>query len=154
MPKRLIVSVILFLLILNMGCTLQDPKSNTSYSVFPEILVDYDLDAEETKIWVKSALSDFKYDNIMYEITTDQAQEKYIIQENNTYCLAYSTELTLFNLTISVISEEKEFVFNCRIEIYQTEEFTIRIIIDEEGKKSEEILKIDDLPYKKVLEEV
>lgn len=154
MPKKLIVTGILFALILTMGCTLQDPSSNPSYSVFPEILVDYDIDSEETKIWVKSALSDFKYDQIKYEILSDEGQKNYIIQENNTYCLPYSTKLTSFNLTISVLSEEKEFGFSCRIEIEQAAEYLIRVIIYEEREEIEEILKIDDLPYKKVLEEL
>jgi hypothetical protein len=154
MPKKLILTGILFILLLTMGCTLQDPRSNPSYSVFPEILVDYDIDSEETKIWVKSALSDFKYDQIRYEILSDEGQKNYIIQENNTYCLPYSTKSTSFNLTISVLSEEKEFGFNCRIETEQTAEYLIRVIIYEEGEEIEEILKIDDLPYKKVLEEL
>ncbi len=85
MIKQLATLGVVLILAITTGCVLQDPRSNPSYSVFPEILLDYDFDASETGIWVKSALSDFKYDSILLEVINDDNNEKQIIQENNTY---------------------------------------------------------------------
>ena len=152
MLKKLIVMGILIISLLTMGCTLQDPRSNPSYSVFPEILLDYDSDTDEVKIWVKSALSDFKYDNIKIEISDDK--DKLISDDNNTYCLNVFTKSTLFNLSVQVKADDKEFGFDSQIEVDLLGEYLIRITIYEKGEKSEELIRKDDLPYKKVLKEI
>jgi hypothetical protein len=134
-----------------MGCTLQDPRSNPAYSVFPEVLIDYDLDEKLTKIWVKSALSDFKYDNIRIEISTND--DLRIIEDGNTYCLSASIYYKIFNLTISVKSEENEFDYNSRIEV-ELYEFGMDLRIFDYITDEEDVVSKEDLPFKKVLEEV
>ena len=99
-----------------MCCILQDPKSNPSFSVLPELLLDYDFETDEARIWVKSAVSDFKYDNITIEMSYDD--QKQTIIENNTYCTSTSTLQKVFNLKIILVSEEKIFEFDCKIDIY------------------------------------
>ena len=68
MNKRLLIAGLFFILICFSGCILQSPGDDPPYSVLPILLLDYDFDSDETKIWVKSALSDYKYTNITIEI--------------------------------------------------------------------------------------
>ena len=94
-------------------------------------------------------MSDFKYDSIIFQISSSQGQE--IIQDNNTYCLPTSTELTSFNLTVKVISDENDFEFDSRIEIEETGENLIIMTIYDYDENSMELIDKNDLPYKKVL---
>lgn len=151
MKKRIVVMGIFLLLILAMGCTLQDPRTNPSYSVIPEVLIDFDFNEERTKIWVKSAISDFEYDSIKMEITANNNLN--IVKDNNTYCSHVFVKSKSFNMTILAISEDKEFEYNCRIRI---ELFTndINLIIFDTDTNEEDIVSKGDLPYKKVLEEI
>ena len=151
MLRKLIAVGTFLILTLSMGCTLQDPRSSPSYSVFPEILLDYDLDTDETKVWVKSALSDFKYDNILLEITI--GDDTRVVQENNTYCTQITTKSPEFNLTITATSEDKIFGYQCEVMI-ESQEGGLLITIFEPGSDSEEEIREDDLPFKKVLDEL
>jgi hypothetical protein len=134
-----------------MGCTLQNPEDNPTYSVLPEMLLDYDLENQETKIWVKSAISDFKYDTIIIELTSNG--ESLITQDNHTYCISTSTKSNNFNITISVIAEENIFQHQFSI-LVQFEGEILTITVSEPIEELEEIILEDDLPFKRVLEEV
>jgi hypothetical protein len=136
---------------LTMGCTLQDPRENPTYSVIPEVLIDYDFEEEETKIWVKSAISDYKYNSITFEIS--MGSEFKIIEENNTYCSAVNIENNLFNLSIYVESKNREFEYNCEIEIELFENDVTITILDLDTDEVD-IVNLDELPLKKVLEEL
>ncbi len=150
MMKKLAIMGILSLIILTMGCTLQDPRENPTYSMIPEVLVDYDFEEKETKIWVKSAISDFKYNSITFEILMDNKLE--IIQENNTYCSSVFIEDNIFNLTILVVSKEREFEYISQVEIELLEDDVIIRIYDISADE-EDVVTLDNLPWKKVLEE-
>jgi hypothetical protein len=145
--------IFLILIILSLGCTLQDPKDHPSYSVYPEVLIDYDFDSTETKVWVKSALSDFKYDQIVIEALDENGVQT--VSENNTYCISLSTKATKFNLTIYAISEENQFGYSCNIDIdlELIEEALITITIFDHEEETEEIIEAENLPFKKVLKE-
>ncbi len=149
-----IFSIIVFSMIFSMGCILQDPKTNPSYSVLPEVLLDYDFDTEETKIWVKSALSDFKYDNITIEISYNGQNE--ISNDNNTYGISISTKQKVFELFTLVVSEEKKFEFISKVDVDVTREDLIIITTYDEitSEELEEVVLEEDLPYKKILSEV
>lgn len=152
MLKKYIIFIIItfIVLIFCMGCVLQDPKENPSYSVLPEVLIDYEESTEEIDIWVKSAISDFKYDSIQIQVTNKTITQR--SEDNNTYCIYHSTKYTEFNLTIIVLFEEKEFNFQTSVRQEYIEEelnFVLFNIEDEE----EEVFTIKDLPIKKVLEE-
>jgi len=157
MKKRLALFGIFITIFLTIGCTLQDPSSNPSYSVLPKLLIDFDYDVGETNVWVKSAVGDFKYDNITIEISSNE--QKRIIMNNNTYFLSTSTELSEFNLDITVNatvkSEEKRFIFNCEVNVDVVGEDLIIITTYDErtDEELEEKIQEDDLPYKKILEE-
>jgi hypothetical protein len=150
MFKKGIISIIIFILIITMGCTLSDPSEGPSYSVFPKMILDYDLDDEQIKVWVKSAIGDFKYDYMKMELLNKNYTER--IEENNTYFIQISTELDDFNLTIQVITEEKIFDYACHISLLIIDEEISVSIWNFESEK-EEIFLLDDLPYKNVLEE-
>lgn len=157
MIKRLALLCIFLSIFLTIGCTLQDPTSNPSYSVLPKLLLDYDSDSGETGIWVKSAVGDFKYDNITIEISFNE--QRIIFMNNNTYFLSASTVMPEFNLDITVNStvnsEERRFIFNCEVKVDLVGEDLIIITTYDEktDKELEEKLHKDDLPYKKILEE-
>jgi hypothetical protein len=151
MKDKIIIFGIFISLLLTMGCTLQSPEDNPTYSVLPEMLLDYDQDNQETKIWVKSAISDFKYNKIIIELTSNGINK--ITQDNNTYCISTSTKSNNFNISISVISENNEFQYQASIRI-QFEEEILTITIFEPIEDLEEIILEDDLPFKRVLEEV
>lgn len=152
MLKKIVVMGILFTLTFTMGCTLQDPRKNPSYSIFPEIILDYDFDSDDTKVWVKSALSDFKYDRINIEISYGEIKQS--VDDNNTYCLYMHTKLLIFNLTISVVAENKEFNFDSNVKVDLNGEHLLILAIYDDGDIKEEMILEDDLPYKKVLKEL
>lgn len=154
MMRKLTIACILTILILMMGCTLQGPEDNPSFSVLPEILIDFDFESEETKIWIKSALSDFRYNNITIELITDQATE--VISDNYTYGYSLYTKLKVFHLNIDVASEKKLFNFYCKVDVDLTREDLIIITTYDEitEEPEEESLLEDDLPYKKILKEI
>jgi len=157
MIKRLALFGIFITIFLTIGCTLQDPTSNPSYSVLPKLLLDYDFDVGETSIWVKSAVGDFKYDNVTIEISSNEQRRR--IMNNNTYFLFASTVMSEFNLDVTVNatvnSEEKRFIFNCEVNVDIVREDLIIITTYDEktDEELEEKIHQDDLPYKKILEE-
>jgi hypothetical protein len=151
MRNEIIVICILLLLFFTTGCTLQSPEDNPTYSVLPEMLLDYDFQSQETKIWVKSAISDFKYDSIIIELMLNES--KIINQDNNTYCIFTITKSINFNITINVFFKERVFQYQASI-LVQFDEEIISITIFEPIDESEEIVFEDDLPFKKVLEEL
>ena len=153
MRQKLVAVGIFLILILTMGCILQSPGSNPSYSVLPKILLDYDFETDETKIWVNSALGDFRYENITIEISNNN--QKQVIIENNTYSVSTFIKHKVFNLNIIVISEDKKFGFNCKIDVDLSKDLIIITIYDETtGKGTEEDIQKDNLPFKKILEEL
>jgi hypothetical protein len=146
--------IIIFIIMnLSMGCILQGPDNNPSFSMLPELLLDYDFDADETDIWVKSALSDFKYENISIEVDYENIYKKE--EDNKTYCVHLSTKLMVFNLNIIVNSLEKTFTYQGTIDIDLMREDLIIITTYDEitDEPTEEILSEDDLPYKIILKE-
>jgi len=151
MHKKIFVMGIFSLIIFTMGCTLQDPRENPTYSVIPEVLIDYDFEEKETKIWVKSAISDFKYNSITFEISMDNAIR--IFEENNTYCSSVNIEKNMFNVSIYVESKDREFEYNSKIEIELFENDAILRIYDLDTNDLD-VLSLDELPLKKVLEEL
>ena len=153
MMRKFTLVCIFSILILMMGCLLQSPESNPSFSILPEVIIDYDFDAEETKIWVKSALSDYKYDNITIEISNDPYYE--IVIKNNTYCETISTEIKIFNLNIIAVSKDRIFELNCDVDVDLLREDLIIITTYDitTNEPTEERLLEDNLPFKKILEE-
>lgn len=154
MNKRLIIAGLFFILLCFSGCILQSPGDNPSYSVLPRLLLDYDFDSDNTKIWVKSALSDYRYTNITIEIINNS--ESYSISDNNTYGLSAATQLKIFNLHIYVVAEEKIFEILLNIDVDETREDLIIITTYNEGtdEEIEEIITEKDLPFKKILNEI
>jgi hypothetical protein len=153
MMRKVSLMIILLMVILSMGCTLQGPESNPSFSVLPELLLDYDFDAEETGIWVKSALSDFKYHNITIQISSDH--DTSIVTDNNTYGVHMSSELQLFDLSVIANSEKKLFAYECRVDVDLMREDLIIITTYDEitDEPTDETLTLEDLPYKIILDE-
>ncbi|WP_455391908.1 hypothetical protein [[Eubacterium] cellulosolvens] len=154
MKRKIFLVCILTILILTMGCTLQGPESNPSFSVLPEVLLDYDFDTEETKIWVKSAISDFRYDNITIKLSTTNKTE--MVLDNNTYGASIYTKHKLFYLEILVVSEEKMFRFYGKVDVDINREDLIIITTYDEitDEPTEEAFLEDDLPYREILEEI
>ena len=148
------IGALILLIIISSGCILQDPKSNPSYSVLPALLLDYDSDMDETKMWVKSALSDFKYDNIT--IKAAFGNQTQVASDNNTYAVSLITQFKQFDLDLLVSSEEKSFSFKSKIDIDPLREDLIIITTYNEitDEPMEDFYQLEDLPYKKILEEV
>ena len=153
MMRKFTLGCIFSILILMMGCLLQSPESNPSFSILPEVIIDYDFDAEEIKIWVKSALSDYKYDNITIAISKDPYHQ--IVVKNYTYCETISTEMKVFNLKIIAASEDRIFEFNCDVDVDLLREDLIIITTYDiiTNEPTEERLLEDNLPFKKILKE-
>ena len=153
--KKIIFLVFLIMLLTTiMGCTLQGPESNPSFSILPEVLLDYDFDENEVDIWVKSAISDYKYNNITIEISKDD--NTWVIQDNYTYCVYTSSELNSFKLKIIVNGNEKSFGFESEVDVDLLREDLIIITTydDLTAEANEERVAEDDLPYKKILNEI
>lgn len=151
MHKEIIVGSILLIIISSMGCTLTSPETNPTYSVIPGVIIDYDFELEISKIWVKSAISDFKYNLI--NITLNSKNQTVIREDTNTYCIDNSIKSDSYNLSVQVIYKEREFLYQVSIKIEFIEDiFTLTIF--EPETEDEDILYEDDLPFKTVLEEL
>jgi hypothetical protein len=105
MLKKVIIVLIILILVSTTGCTLPDPREDPSYSVFPKMILDYDIEQEQIRVWVKSAIGDFKYDYIKIEISSVNYTKT--VEENNTYSTQLSSEVNDFNLTLFVTTEER-----------------------------------------------
>ena len=154
MLKKVAVGTLIVLIIFSSGCLLQDPSKSPLYSVLPKLILDYDVDDGLTRVWVRSALGDFKYENITIEATFQN--ETVVARDNNTYGLFMIVEFKIFNLYILVNSEDKAFSFKCKVEIDSFGEDLITIITYDEitDEEIDEPVQFEDLPYKKILEEV
>jgi hypothetical protein len=154
MNKRLLIAGLFFILICFSGCILQSPGDDPSYSVLPRLLLDYDFDSDETKIWVESALSDYRYTNITIEI--NYKNNSHSISDNNTYGLFASTQLKIFNLHIYIVAEEKIFELEINVDVDELREDLIIITTydEETDEEIEETISEEDLPFKKILDEI
>jgi hypothetical protein len=156
MKKKFMVSSVLLMIILisilTMGCTLRSPEDNPTYSLIPGVLLDYDFDTQMVRIWVKSAISDFKYDNIEIELISDNTTVKN--EDNNTYCLYSQIKAQRLNMTVQIIRENKLFQFSALVEIiYEDNENPFQILITDPETDEQEIILEEDLPYKKVIKD-
>jgi hypothetical protein len=154
MSKKVVVGILIFLIIFSSGCLLQDPSKSPLYSVLPKLILDYDVDDDLTRLWVRSALGDFKYENITIEASYQN--ETKVASDDNTYGNFLIVQFKIFDLNILVNSEDKVFSFTCKVEIDSFEEDLLTITTYDEitDEELEELVQFDDLPYRKVLEEV
>ena len=132
------------------GC-LKTPKEGgggRDYSSIPELIVDYDIESECFKIYVKSAVGDYKYDHIKIKINDTQ------IQENNTYMLSKSCVDTDFTLeTEAKVEDEVVYYYICEVKYVNDEEEGIFIMVIDKMEEFEEEIPVseEDLPWKKIL---
>ncbi|MDI6916751.1 MAG: hypothetical protein QMC80_03040 [Thermoplasmatales archaeon] len=145
MKKGIWFIVVLFILFA--GCIGSPPKIENPISSAPGMIMDYDKDANTTKIWVKGEVTDYKYSRIT--ITIDETDK---VEDNNTYCLTHSTNLPSFSVQIVVWTEENSYEYACSVTIHDPAYGYPRFDVVDDEKTYQVFEK--DLPFKRVLEEV
>ena len=151
--KIFVIGLILMLLSLFAfisGClrTFDEEGGGRDYSSIPELIVDYDFESECFKIYVKSAVGDYKYDHIKIKINETP------LQENNTYMLSRSCIQDDFSLeTEAKVEDDVIYNYICKVEIKDDEDIFIMIIDQMEEIEEEIPVAKEDLPWKKILEQ-
>ncbi|UCH89498.1 MAG: hypothetical protein JSV49_02290 [Thermoplasmata archaeon] len=140
--------MILISVALASGCLKDPEEGGHDYSSIPEVIVDYDFDSEQFKIYVKSAIGDYKYETIKIKVND------YEKIENNTYMLSYNCNSTEYDLDVEAqVDINLVYSYACEIILLNDEENDIFLnvieIIDDAEKETP--VGEDDLPWKKIL---
>jgi hypothetical protein len=130
------------------GC-LEDPEEGGGgFSSIPEVILDYDLETENFKIYVKSALGDYKYLYIRIRINDTE------MIENNTYVHQVKCQKNDFTLiTEAAVNLDRIFYTSFSVTVVNDIENNIFLnIIDTTDIQEKEFeLARDDLPWKNLL---
>ena len=116
--RWLVVVALIILLVTQInGCLkgIYSPSSTSSMSALPEVIVDYDVKKNVTKIWVKSPIMDYRYDNITIMINNETSSQ--IRSDNYTYCIDLETTYRRFRLNVSAVSKETLYYFECHVKL-------------------------------------
>ncbi len=145
------IGVIVVLCIMFAGCIGSPPKMDNPLSMAPGMIMDYDKDTKMTKIWVKGEATDYKYSRIT--ITIDEINR---VEDNNSYCLSHSTNISPhFSIQIMVWTENTWYGYTCNITVHEfgiEDEYNPRFTVIDNEKETVVLEK--DLPFKRILEEV
>lgn len=143
------IAIILMIMILSSSGCLKNPSNGGGgYLSIPEVLIDYDYDTGCFKIYVNSALGDYKYRYIMIQVDGNQTVE------NNTYVLSYTCAGDSFTVTVEAsVDEDTVYYSTLEVSLSEDEENNIIIyIIDRTDNAHDETdVLFEDLPWKKIL---
>jgi len=140
----------LFLFNIFSGC-LKDPEEDRpGFSSIPELIIDYDHEINYFKVYVKSAVGDYKYRHIKIRINDTE------MVENNTYVYSAATGKMDFLLFVEA-AVDIDVIYHSSIHIVLVNDIENNIflnIIDTTEIIEEEFpVAQEDLPWKKILEQ-
>ena len=153
MQRKFFLSTVIVILILTFnlfsGC-LENPneEGGGGFSRIPEVILDYDIDTDSFKIYVKSAVGDFKYQSITIRINDTE------MIENNTYVHQIQFQKNDFILiTEAAVSLDVIFFASFQVTVVNDIENNIflNIIDTTEIQEKEYELAQEDIPWKKIL---
>lgn len=138
MQRELSSMGIALFLVLMAGC-IEGPDS--PLSTIPTILIDHFEDSAETKVFI-NGIDNTHYNNITIQINDDT------VNENDTYSLHLSTDLSKFSLNVTVWFKLKEYEYKGNITVLKEDE---HISLEIEDTDHDNPIK-RSLPYTKIME--
>lgn len=148
MKKFILVIFTLFILLSSFGCIDQPEPPGSD---LPRLILDYDESTNETIIHMRG-MEIIRYDNISIEINETK------ITRQDAFSIEERTELTDFELKIEAVQGEKIYRFNATLHVKpdgnqesHEEDLIFRITYPDEEK---ELVYRDDLPHRKVLDQI
>jgi hypothetical protein len=130
------------------GCLKNPGNGGRGYSSIPKVMIDYDLDSACFKIYVKSAVGDYKYDYIKITVNDNEKIE------NNTYVLSYNCVDTDFSLEAEAqVDVDVIYFYTCEITLTDDKEKDIFLTITDKTDIIEKEITVSqgDMPWKKIL---
>ncbi|MFQ5884038.1 MAG: hypothetical protein ACE5IO_02945 [Thermoplasmata archaeon] len=123
-------------------------------TTIPRLLIDHA--EEETRIYVQGAVETYRYPYITIEIRDLEPGSDWTnsISSNNTISLSMivkDTDTTYFQLNVTLMRGEKEYVYDCTIEVDEDEEGkeVLRFLFPDEEVPIER--KEDSFPFRDVI---
>lgn len=148
MRRAVLIACCILILMQFSGCLrgIYSTDSPRSISALPELIVDYELERNATKFWVKSPITDYRYDSIRITITNEtQTRQR---AENYTYCIDLEAPFRHFTINASATSKDVRYEFQCDCEIRYQQGLTFQFVyMDRLTEKTEQVL-FEDLPWK------
>ncbi len=135
------------------GClrNIYDDDSPSSISALPELIIDYHMAANETKFWVKSPITDYRYDSITLTVSNETTTRRE--QDNYTYSIDLAVQFETFRVNVTARSQRTIYSFSCNCKIMRTEldtrMFKIDYLLDDELEVEE--VPFEELPWKIIL---
>ena len=135
----------------------QSPLGESPISSIPAVLIDYANN--ETEIFVHG-LGDFRYTNLTIRISNEKEKDNESrVQERSkesSLFIFHSTRWDNFTLNISVVNKNKQYAFNCTLQIAPPEQpsAVMTIYQDKAGRVTTYVLSPTGLPWKKMLERI
>ena len=146
---RGILIVMLLLIFMTISGCLENPsEGGRGYSSIPKLLLDYEVETGCFKIYVNSALGDYKYEYILINVDGN------LTMENNTYVLSYKCARDTFDVYVeAAVDEDTIYQSTIKVSLIKDEENNIIVnIIDSTDNTDEKYeIPVGDLPWKKVL---
>ena len=141
------IVIMVLILIYFSGCITLPPDYQSPLISIPELIIDYD--DNETKLWVKGSVYNYKYNEINITIVDLYYDKRITVSEKNTYCTSSKTNFTNFDINITVITKENYYTYNCSVKVGKNSIYEpIFIIIEEPHIKNKEYRIYDkDLPF-------